>query len=227
VNPLRLAYRNLLRFGFRLLYHEMAWSYDSVSWTVSLGQWRTWQRAALPYLHGPRVLEIACGTGDLLLDLRAAGFSVYGADISPYMVRMASRKLRRAGAFVPIGRASAGALPFTAGTFDSVVSTFPTPFIHQPNVLAEIARVLRPGGRLVVVDRASLLRPALLARLVEWLYLVTGQRADVHLSQTGWLTDLGWNAWEQDVPLGTSVVHLLVAERRTELSASLEFVFGV
>ncbi|MER3543218.1 MAG: hypothetical protein C4311_01115 [Chloroflexota bacterium] len=69
--PRRLS---LLRSAFRLLYNELAWTYDWVSQAVSLGQWRSWQRASLARLRGPRVLEVAHGTGDLLLDLAEAGF---------------------------------------------------------------------------------------------------------------------------------------------------------
>jgi ubiquinone/menaquinone biosynthesis C-methylase UbiE len=50
-----------LRFAFRLLYYELAFTYDWVSWFVSMGQWRSWQRAALPHLRGQHILEIAHG----------------------------------------------------------------------------------------------------------------------------------------------------------------------
>lgn len=119
------CYRALLRFAFHLLYNEMAWSYDWVSGCVSLGQWRTWGRSALPLLSGPRVLEIAFGTGDILLDLHAAGFKTYGVDVSPRMVSLARRKLDQAGVDVPLIRGIAQALPFIDGSFDSIVVTFP------------------------------------------------------------------------------------------------------
>ena len=87
----------LVRFGFRLLYQEMAWTYDLVSWAVSLGEWRAWQRAALPFVSGRHVLEIAHGPGHLLLALSTAGFTVSGLDLSPQMGRQARRRLRTAG----------------------------------------------------------------------------------------------------------------------------------
>ena len=46
----------LVRFGFRLLYYELAWTYDLVSWLVSLGEWVRWHRAGLPFVQGPNVL---------------------------------------------------------------------------------------------------------------------------------------------------------------------------
>src|SRR5258705_7894292 len=88
--------RRFMRFAFGLLYNQLAWTYDLVSWTVSAGQWRSWQRAALPYLRGRAVLEIAHGTGNLLLDLISLGFQPVGLDLSPAMGRIASHKLKRA-----------------------------------------------------------------------------------------------------------------------------------
>ena len=67
----------LVRFGFRLLYNEMAFTYDVVSTVVSLGEWRCWQRAALSYLEATpddALLELAHGTGNLQLDLLEAGY---------------------------------------------------------------------------------------------------------------------------------------------------------
>ena len=51
---------------YRLLYNELAWAYDAVSWAVSLGRWDVWRRAALPYVRGDHVLEVGFGTGALL-----------------------------------------------------------------------------------------------------------------------------------------------------------------
>ncbi len=56
------AWRGLVRVGFRLLYHEMSWTYDIVSHVVSLGQWGAWRRACLPFIVGPRVLELGYRT---------------------------------------------------------------------------------------------------------------------------------------------------------------------
>lgn len=212
MNLTRQAYRRLLRFGFRLLYNEMAWCYDTVSWAVSLGHWHAWTRTSVLYLRGPRVLEIAFGTGDLLLDLRAAGVNVCGLDLSPHMVTVARRKLRKAGLPAPITRGSVTHLPFADGSFDSVVSTFPTPFIRQDDVLDELARVLRLGGCLVIVDRAQLLKPAWTARLIDGLYVATGQQPEVRSPQAKWMRARGWNAHDHAAHLETSVVHLIVAE---------------
>ena len=204
-------YCSLLYFGFHLLYNEMAWTYDTVSWLVSLGQWRDWGRSGISHLAGPRVLELAFGTGDILLDLHAAGFQAFGLDLSPFMVSIARRKLNRAHGCVPLTRGAAAALPFADTSFDSIILTFPTPFVFEERVLEEIARVLRPGGRLVIVGRGMVQRPALVARFIEWLYVVTGQRPSEASSLTGRLRVAGWNAEEVESRLPRSTVGMVVA----------------
>ena len=68
------AWWALVRFGFRLLYNELAFTYDTVSWVVSLGAWRCWVDAALAHLDGQSpVLELAHGPGNLHIDLALAG----------------------------------------------------------------------------------------------------------------------------------------------------------
>jgi ubiquinone/menaquinone biosynthesis C-methylase UbiE len=168
--------RWLLRFGFHLLYNELAWTYDWVSRAVSLGQWRHWQRAVIPRLSGQRILEIAFGTGDLLVDMTAVGYRPYGLDLSPYMVRIAKVKLAKKGMAAPLCQGHVQALPFAKDIFDSIATTFPTDFICQPSTLAEIGRVLAPSGRLVVVDEGYLLDRGTLGRFINWLYVFTGQR---------------------------------------------------
>ena len=169
----------LIRFGFRLLYNELAWTYDLVSWGVSLGNWRRWQRAGIPHLRvgrGQPVLELAHGTADLQLDLAQAGIWAVGLDLSPFMGRIAHRKLYRNGRDTRLVRGSAMQLPFPAGSYQAVVSTFPTEFIIHRDTLSEAHRVLKPGGRLVFVPNGMLTLANPLARFLEWLYQITGQR---------------------------------------------------
>lgn len=166
----------LVRLGFRLLYNEMAWTYDAVSWLASLGAWRSWQRAALPFVHGRRVLELAHGPGHMLLDLVKSGRDVAGLDLSPFMGRMARRRLRQGGAAAALVRGRAQSLPFAAGSFDTVLSTFPTAFIAEEATMRAVHRVLQPGGRLVVVPEGHLDNRGILPRFVNWLYVITGQR---------------------------------------------------
>ena len=175
--PRRRLWLRLLGTAFWLLYHPLAWSYDWVSRLVSMGQWRTWQRVALTEVRGERALELAFGTGDLLLDLQAmGGLRPVGLDQSPQMARIARRKLQRRGVWVPLVRGRGQQLPFADASIDTIVSTFPAPFILAQQTLGEIARVLKRDGRAVVVAMATLSSRSPWGRLLEWLYRITGQR---------------------------------------------------
>ena len=169
---MRLWHR-FVKFGFRRLYNEFAWTYNLVSRIVSRGNWHAWQRAALPELDGTRVLEIAFGTGNLLWDMTAEGYRCVGIDLSPQMARITARKFRQRGREAPICRARAQQLPFADGAFDSMVATFPDHFILDPPAQTEMARVLVPGGRLVVVDGGHILGGDPWTRLLNWAFTVT------------------------------------------------------
>jgi SAM-dependent methyltransferase len=164
--------------AFELLYRSRT-LYWLASTLPFAGQWRVWQRRVLPRLVGHGILDVGCGIGTLPADLVTAGYRCRAVDASPQMVAATRSELRRRGLAdrdVQVVQARAQQLPFADATFDSVVSTFPTPYIHDPAALHEIARVLRPGGRLIVVEGAALLpASALLALLVTLQSLVYGQ----------------------------------------------------
>lgn len=171
---------SLIRFGFRLLYNELAFTYDLVSWIVSLGSWRCWVRSSLDFLppaSSGTVLELAHGTGNLQLDLRRAGYRAIGMDFSPAMGRIAQNKLVRAGQQPDLIRGRAQQLPFANGTFAAVVSTFPTDFIVNPDTLRECYRVLKTDGVLVIVPNAVMTSKGWLSGFIEFLYRITGQRS--------------------------------------------------
>jgi ubiquinone/menaquinone biosynthesis C-methylase UbiE len=173
------AWWRLIKFGFRLLYNELAFTYDAVSFVVSLGDWRCWQRSTLKHLDpspgSGLVLEIAHGTGNLQIDLKAAGYRTIGYDLSPYMGRIAARKLRKRGISADLVRGMAQRLAFADQTFAAVVCTFPTHFIFQGETVREIHRVLRPGAMLVVVPSGQLRGGGLLRPILNFLYRITGQ----------------------------------------------------
>jgi ubiquinone/menaquinone biosynthesis C-methylase UbiE len=179
------AWNFLLRFGFHLLYNQLAWTYDWVSRIVSLGQWQEWQRAALPYLKGAEILELAHGPGHMLVELNGAGYQVYGIDISRNMGRLARGRLHKLGFPIALIRGDARCLPFRSETYDSILSTFPTEFIFEQRTLDSLVRVLKPGGRVVIVPEARLVNGGLIRRLIEWLFKITGQR--VESDSNSWL----------------------------------------
>ena len=147
----------LRKLLFETLYKNR-YLYRFASTVPFAGQWRTWQQLVLPRLHGQDVLELGCGLGDLLADMLSAGYTCRAVEHSPQMVAAARDTLRKRG----IGKAnmviqgSAQSLPFSNEAFDCVVSTFPNEYILDPDTISEVERVLRPGGRLIVVEGGML-----------------------------------------------------------------------
>lgn len=168
----------VMAFFFHHLYHTFAGSYDLVASTVSLGQWRNWVTGVIPFISGSRVLEIGFGPGHLQVALYQSGdLRVFGLDESPQMARLAARRLREQHPMdsAKIVRSRVEHMPFADASFDTVVATFPTPYIVRPETISQVHRVLSPGGRLVVLLAARHMRNTLLARLADGLFAVTGQ----------------------------------------------------
>lgn len=158
------------KYIFETLYKNR-YLYRFASTVPFAGQWRVWQRLVLPRIVGHDVLELGCGLGDLLTDMLAAGYNCYAVEQSPPMVAAARDTLKRLalGTQATVIQGSAQHVPFSDGSFDTVVSTFPSEYIYDPDTIAEVERVLRPGGRLIVIEGANLLPVGFLQ---PWLVLI-------------------------------------------------------
>ena len=114
--------------------------------------WKTWLERALPHIEGPRVLEVSFGTGYLLA--RYAGrFEAHGIDYNRRMVATAQGNLARSRAKAALVQGNVEDLPYPDASFDSIVNTMA--FSGYPSgikALAEMKRVLRTGGKLILID---------------------------------------------------------------------------
>ena len=148
----------LRKLLFETLYKNK-YLYRFASTVPFAGQWRVWQRLVLKRIHGQDVLELGCGLGDLLADMTRAGYNCQAIEQSLPMVEAARQTMQRRapGQKAWIIHGLAQHLPFSNASFDTVVSTFPSEYIYDPDTVAEVERVLRPGGRLIVVEGANLL----------------------------------------------------------------------
>lgn len=189
--------KTLLRFFFRLLYHQFAFTYDLVAATVSFNRWKNWVVSVIPFIEGNRILEMGHGPGHLQRILRTLrldsgqgrNVTVVGIDESAQMGRLAKRNLTRRSVShfstvsspqdIPphiaytqpnLARGVAQALPFPNEAFDTIVATFPTEYITDPATLVEVKRCLAREGRLVVLPVALPRNPFL-----DWLFKVTHQ----------------------------------------------------
>ncbi|MGW5748453.1 class I SAM-dependent methyltransferase [Amycolatopsis sp. NPDC003861] len=114
------------------------------------------------------VLEVAVGTG-LNLPCYPAEVTLTGLDLSEGMLAIARERARRLGRPVTLRQGSAHELPFAEASFDTVLCTFGLCAIPDPAAaVGEMVRVLRPGGRLILVDHVT--SSSRLVRAVQWLF---------------------------------------------------------
>jgi ubiquinone/menaquinone biosynthesis methyltransferase len=159
----------------RRLFHTIAGRYDLITGLLSFGRDRRWKArlvALAGVSAGTRALDLAAGTGDIAFALAAGGAQVAALDITHRMLQIASRK-RTAGTAVAFVTGDMMALPFHAATFDVVTTGYGirnVPAIEP--AVAEIRRVLRPGGLLLSLDFDRPPNPAVRAVYLGYLTVV-------------------------------------------------------
>ena len=133
-------------------FDKIACSYDRLNHLMTLGLDRCWRRRAVRGLQGD-VLDVACGTGDMVVELMKRGCTVTGVDLSEEMIAIAKQKNMAKATYLI---ADAEHLPFDDDTFDTVTCAFGVRnFVHLGQGLNEMLRVLRPGGKMVVLELAT------------------------------------------------------------------------
>ena len=133
----------------RAMFDSIAPRYDLMNRLMTFGLDQSWRRttvAALGLPEGVRILDLACGTGDLSRVALGRGLRVIGADLSAGM-------LRENASHTPLVEADASRLPFVDSAFDGLVCGYALRnFTDLAATLGECARVLRGGGRLAVLE---------------------------------------------------------------------------
>ena len=172
-------------------FDKIATNYDRLNHIMTAGMDRLWRRRAAKEAIKEATafcgratkesqphsvvasLDVACGTGDMAIELLKRGSSVTGIDLSEEMLIIARRKTAEAN----FQLANAEAMPFDDTTFDAVTSAFGIRnFVHLDKGLAEMARVLKSGGRMVILEMSTpdsaLVRPfynLYTRRIIPWL----------------------------------------------------------
>jgi demethylmenaquinone methyltransferase/2-methoxy-6-polyprenyl-1,4-benzoquinol methylase len=149
------------------MFDALAGRYDLMNDILSMGQVRLWRRQVQRILKagpGDRVLDLAAGTGTSSVTFAASGADVVACDFSLGMLQSGQARLTRTD---PLGDKTRGRLafaagdalnlPFRDGTFDAVTISFGLRNVHGTrDALAEMRRVTRPGGRLVVCEFSTI-----------------------------------------------------------------------
>jgi len=157
----------------RGVFDSVASRYDVMNDLMSMGLHRAWKAYAVAVAgvrEGDRVLDIAGGTGDLARAFaKKAGPSgrVVHTDINEAMLRQGRDRLLDEGLTLPTSICDAEALPFATASFDLVSVAFGLRnMTHKDRALAEMCRVLRPGGRLLVLEFSRVAAP--LEKAYDW-----------------------------------------------------------
>jgi demethylmenaquinone methyltransferase / 2-methoxy-6-polyprenyl-1,4-benzoquinol methylase len=166
----------------RAMFDRIARVYDLMNSVMTAGLHHRWRRRAADLAAvqaGDRVLDVACGTGDLALELaeRAGpGGEVVGCDFSEQMLELARRKVARrppGAAPVRFERANALGLPYADGEFAAATVGFGARnFADLEQGLRELARVVAPGGRVVVLEITTPTRPPLSTFYRVWFDII-------------------------------------------------------
>jgi demethylmenaquinone methyltransferase/2-methoxy-6-polyprenyl-1,4-benzoquinol methylase len=141
------------------MFDRIAPKYDFLNHSLSFGIDRIWRKNVVKQLKGyqaPLILDVATGTGDLAIEIcKIDPVEVYGVDISAEMLAVANRKInaKRLHMTIQLREGDSENLPFEDNFFDAVTVAFGVRnFENLSKGLAEMHRVLRPGGRLVVLE---------------------------------------------------------------------------
>lgn len=155
------------------VFHSVASRYDVMNDLMSAGLHRVWKAFAISRAAvrpGMKVLDIAGGTGDLARAFaKRAGPNgeVWLTDINDSMLRVGRDRLMDSGVLIPTAVCDAEALPFPSGYFDRVSVAFGLRnMTHKDRALAEMTRVLKPGGKLLVLEFSRVAKP--LAPVYDW-----------------------------------------------------------
>jgi demethylmenaquinone methyltransferase / 2-methoxy-6-polyprenyl-1,4-benzoquinol methylase len=219
------------------MFAEIAPRYDFLNRVLSFGIDRRWrararQRLALGSAH--KLLDLCCGTGDLALAFARDQVAVVGADFTGPMLPLALAKSSARKLPVRWVQADAQLLPFPGQSFDAITIAFGIRNVENPQLaLAECLRVLKPGGRLAVLEFFPIQNRLwgalfgfyfhrvlpLVAKIVRagrtgaYRYLPSSVEGFVQPTEfLHWMQDLGFQACS-DEPLSGGVARLLIAEK--------------
>ena len=159
--------------GIRKLFDNIAGDYDRLNHILSLNIDKSWRRKAVKEIADTveplNILDEACGTCDFTIEIvkgAPQGSKVTGIDLSEGMLQIGREKCRKEGITAELQTGDCEAMPYDEGTFDRIGVAFGVRnFENLPKGLTEMLRVLKPGGKLVILELSIPRNP-----IIRWCY---------------------------------------------------------
>ena len=159
--------------GIRKLFDNIAGDYDRLNHILSLNIDKSWRRKAVKEIADTaeplNILDEACGTCDFTIEIAKGapqGSKVTGIDLSERMLQIGREKCRKEGITAELQTGDCEAMPYDEGTFDRIGVAFGVRnFENLPKGLTEMLRVLKPGGKLVILELSIPRNP-----IIRWCY---------------------------------------------------------
>lgn len=115
--------------------------------------WKKWIKRVIPHIEGEKILEVSFGNGYLMSQYASEKYEVFGIDYNEKMVRIARGKMHSKGSEIHLLKGNVEEMPFPDNSFDTVINTMALSGYPDGNkAIGEMRRVLKPGGRLLLVD---------------------------------------------------------------------------
>ncbi|MCB1167982.1 MAG: class I SAM-dependent methyltransferase [Leptospiraceae bacterium] len=177
-------------------------------------RWKVWIRSVLPHIVGSEILEVSFGPGYLLTRYATKSYyRVSGIDFNKRMVALAQKKMSKLGAMVELRQGKVEQLPYDDASFDTVINTMAfTGYPDGDRALAEMKRVLRHGGRLLLVDFDY---PKNRNRAGYWLVRFAEKVGDI-VKDIGAALDRAGFAYEDRAIGGFGSVHLFICTKKDD-----------
>ena len=166
----------------RARYNRIAPVYDLME-IFSERRFVPWRKKLWSLIPGGRVLEVGVGTGKNF-PFHPSGSEVTGVDLSERMLAQAQQKAEKMDYAIELREMDTQQLDFADDSFDAAIATFVFCSVPAPVVgLSELARVVKPGGSIVLLEHVRIERPAILGKLMDWLDPLVVRMMGAHINR--------------------------------------------
>jgi len=132
-------------------YNWMAKGYSAFMFFLPV--WKKWIKSVIPHIKGDIILEISFGNGYLMSQYASSKYEIYGIDYNKKMVEVARKRIANKGFDINLIKGNVEKLPFPDDSFDTIINTMAfTGYPDGRKAIGEMKRVLKPGGRILLID---------------------------------------------------------------------------